>query len=654
MYAPFHGEADLPEFFEDLLTRLTSLIEIHVPSATILAGDFNAHLFRQRTARDKQFADFTRVLTQDGYECFPRNEKPYTYISGRSNSTIDHVFTRGLRIAGFEVVPHASAQHRPLHAVLEIPFLSTIEGVPAVGTAYWKSALKEKDFPDSLRVLDPITTNPTPHGLQAYYDKFANLISLATKRTRRKQPVQSWECFLMAGDVAELHRVQEAVSKTSRGSDTNPVALEQLHVRKKELELLTTKLMRKSLDAETQKLSEKASSHVDAWSVLSKLQSPGLQCPVPTDKLHAHFAKLSKTADTPLLPKPLPLPTGDTSDYEPLDPQDLTSALRDVNQASAAVPDGISPRMLCKTFATDVAFEFLFNLLAMCLLLAFVPDQWREATFFALYKGAGDPCDPSNYRGIALTSSFAKLYERVLLHRLLRWLRNSRLWMLPQFGFRSRCSCMHAIFLLRTTVLDVLRSGKGPVFAAFVDLQKAFPSVGRDALFDRMLRLGIPYYLVAAIRSFYVSNVARLRIDNSLTKDFFVAVGVLEGSVLSPCLFGVLFSVIWDLFQTTAFPTVRVRLYTLESMWFIAYADDLVILTLSAEKLERTLNKMSSELRKLNLKMRCLYIFNTPLYACIFVLNVSVDSIYHTCFFSCLVYLVILLQISCTIAVKYN
>jgi hypothetical protein len=274
--------------------------------------------------------------------------------------------------------------------------------------------------------------------------------------------------------------------------------------------------------------------------------------------------------------------------------------------------------MLCKTFTADVAFEFLFNLLAMCLLLAFVPDQWREATFFALYKGAGDPCDPSNYRGIALTSSFAKLYERVLLHRLHCWLRNSRLWMLPQFGFRSRCSCMHAIFLLRTTVLDILRGGKGPVFAAFVDLRKAFPSVGRDALFDRMLRLGIPYYLVAAIRSFYVSNVARLRIDNSLTKDFFVAIGVLEGSVLSPCLFGILFSVIWDLFPTTAFPTVRVRLYTLDSMWFIAYADDLVILTLSAEKLERTLNKMLAELRKLNLEMRCLHILYKYSYACIF------------------------------------
>jgi hypothetical protein len=242
----------------------------------------------------------------------------------------------------------------------------------------------------------------------------------------------------------------------------------------------------------------------------------------------------------------------------------------------------------------------------MCFVLGVVPLQWREAVLFALYKGAGDPVDANNYRAIALMSTFAKLYERVLLKRLLRWFRSSRLWLLPQFGFRAGSGCVHAIFLLRTLVLDIHNERRGPVFAAFVDLRKAFPSVGRDALFHRMLTLGIPYHLVLAVRSFYISNVARIRVDTSLTRDFFVAIGVLEGSVLSPCLFGILFSVIWDLFETTPFPTLDIRVYNINSVWFIAYADDLVVLTLCPKKLEKVLNKMAGELRKLNLQMRCL------------------------------------------------
>ncbi len=165
---------------------------------------------------------------------------------------------------------------------------------------------------------------------------------------------------------------------------------------------------------------------------------------------------------------------------------------------------------MCATFASGPAFEFLFNFMAMCLVLSFVPLQWREATMFVLYKGAGDPWDANNYRAIALTSAFGKLYERVLLGRLLRWFRSSRLWHLPQFGFRAGSSCTHAIFLLRTLVLDIMDTNRCSVFLAFVDLWKAFPSMGRDALFGRMLAIGVPYPLVAAIRAFYVSNIARL------------------------------------------------------------------------------------------------------------------------------------------------
>jgi hypothetical protein len=44
-----------------------------------------------------------------------------------------------------------------------------------------------------------------------------------------------------------------------------------------------------------------------------------------------------------------------------------------------------------KMFANGPAFEFLFNIYVMCFILAFVPLQWREATFFVLYRGAGDP-----------------------------------------------------------------------------------------------------------------------------------------------------------------------------------------------------------------------------------------------------------------------
>jgi hypothetical protein len=477
----------------------------------------------------------------------------------------------------------------------------------ALGTAYWRNKTRRQDFEQLLATAGSVLDSPTPAGLQQHYDKFETVIGLATKRTPKKLHAEAWESLLDNADVAQLAALRQTVSDLAFPADTDDRVRQQFVEKKKELEHLTTVLMRRALDSEADKLQKDAEAHADAWRVLSKLKSSGTQCPITTDKLLTHFSALAKSPDTPLLPLPLDVNLSN-DDFEPLEPAEVQDALRDVNQASAAGPDGITPRFLCSTFSAGIPFEFIFNLCAMCLLLAVVPLQWREATLFALYKGAGDPCDPNNYRAIALMSAFAKLYERILLKRLLRWFRSSRLWLLPQFGFRAGCSCVHAIFLLRTIILDIHNSRRLPVFAAFVDLKKAFPSVGRDALFQRMLVLGIPYRLVAAVRSFYISNVARLRVDNNVTRDFFVAIGVLEGSVLSPFLFGVIFSVIWDLFDTTPFPSVDVRVYNVDSVWLIAYADDLVVLALSQTKLEEVLNKMAQELAKLNLMMRCVSI----------------------------------------------
>jgi hypothetical protein len=609
VYAPFHSRGDHEDFFPNLRAQLDALSDIYLPSATIVAGDLNVHYFRPSKPRDRSFCEFVRAMERENYVLYPKSEQPFTYCSGPDVSTVDYVFLRGLDNPVFHVKPYVVAQHRPLVTRFRLPIVNLPQAEMALGTAYWRNKTRSAEFPELLVATGSVLDDPTPHGLQEHYNKFESVLQLATKRNPRKIRTEAWESMLDPSDIAKLSSLRQTVMELAFPADTDNRVRQQLAAKKKELEFLTTKLMKQALDMETEKLKEESTSHADAWRVLTKMKSTGSQCPITTDKLLSHFSSLAKQNDTPLLPQPLDPPSGSQSDdVEPLDPTEVQQALFEVNKSSAAGPDGISPRFLCSTFKDGLPFQFLFNLCAMCLVLAVVPLQWREATLFALYKGSGDPCDPNNYRAIALMSTFAKLYERLLLRRLLRWFRESRLWLLPQFGFRAGSGCVHAIFLLRTLILDIHNKRRAPVYAAFVDLKKAFPSVGRDALFRRMLDLGIPYTLVAAVRSFYVSNVARIRVDNNLTRDFFVAIGVLEGSVLSPFLFGVLFSVIWDLFDTTPFPSVNLQVYAADSVWFIAYADDLVVLTLSAEKLQEVLNKMARELSKLNLTMRCVFL----------------------------------------------
>ena len=279
----------------------------------------------------------------------------------------------------------------------------------------------------------------------------------------------------------------------------------------------------------------------------------------------------------------------------------------------------------------------MLTFIQSCFAFSFVPKQWKEAILFVFFKGKGDPRKPTSYRAISLTSILAKIYEKILLNRLTTWFLSTRLSKLPQFGFRKSCSTLHAVFQLRTLIMHLMSTTKAPVFVAFVDLQRAFPSVCRDSLFQRLLNMGAPKMLVAAIRAFYVANAAKLRVEDSLSVSFFVSLGVLEGSILSPALFGILFSAIWEFIATEAFPSIRrhvirregyffalfdiylmsflkdlLNIFSLLSfdnrlgIWFIAFADDLCVVALSPKCLEVALNTLRERMLEANLVMRCL------------------------------------------------
>jgi hypothetical protein len=220
-----------------------------------------------------------------------------------------------------------------------------------------------------------------------------------------------------------------------------------------------------------------------------------------------------------------------------------------------------------------------------------------------LYKGKGDPLDPNSYRGISLTAILAKMYERILLARLKRWTETTTIAQLPQFGFKAGSSTTQAVFVLQSVVHEVVSVARKALHAVFVDLTKAFPSLDRDRMFAFLQRKGVPPRLLRAIRSFYVGNSSKLRVDNLLSVTIHVTLGVLEGSVLSPFLFSTVFSMVWDFVTCTEFPNGRPRVLQVGEVWLIAFADDLVILSLSVDCLQSTLTRLFDALKEFNLIM---------------------------------------------------
>src|SRR5699024_7177242 len=107
-----------------------------------------------------------------------------------------------------------------------------------------------------------------------------------------------------------------------------------------------------------------------------------------------------------------------------------------------------------------------------------VPDDWRTGVVVPIFK-KGDKTECSNYRGITLLSLPGKIYAKLLESRV-------RVVVEPriadeQCGFRPGRSTTDQVFTLRQ-VQERAWAYNRPVFAAFVDLEKAYDRVPRDKL----------------------------------------------------------------------------------------------------------------------------------------------------------------------------
>ena len=98
-----------------------------------------------------------------------------------------------------------------------------------------------------------------------------------------------------------------------------------------------------------------------------------------------------------------------------------------------------------------------------------------------LYKGTGPATDPDNYRSIAITPPFAKLFMAVVNKRLTAEANARELHAPTQAGFRAHHSTIEQALILQTLVQHSLHT-KHPLCLAFIDLKRAYDSVNREKL----------------------------------------------------------------------------------------------------------------------------------------------------------------------------
>jgi len=157
-----------------------------------------------------------------------------------------------------------------------------------------------------------------------------------------------------------------------------------------------------------------------------------------------------------------------------------------------------------------------------------VPDDFGLGIIIPLVKDkSGD------FNSITLTPIISMLLESVLL----TWCEDQLVVDDLQFGFRKHIGCADAIFTLMVYyVVDHLKSRGSTVYAAALDISKAFDTVNHSQLMLKLAQVCIPNWVTNLISNWYTKLHVAVRWNGFMSVYFKVNNGVRQGSILSPGL----------------------------------------------------------------------------------------------------------------------
>ena len=160
-----------------------------------------------------------------------------------------------------------------------------------------------------------------------------------------------------------------------------------------------------------------------------------------------------------------------------------------------------------------------------------------------------------------------------------------------------------AIFLCRTTIDHSLSAGA----MLTLDVGKAFDKVNHYKLFVSLFKAGMPICFVLWLANWSSKLFVAVKWNDNLSYWFWVSSAVRLGSVLSPALFTVLVNVF-----TVHITSADLGCYINRTIVsYVLYADDVILLSVSVNVLQRMLNIVSRTAESLLLQ------FNAKTSTCI-------------------------------------
>ena len=173
-------------------------------------------------------------------------------------------------------------------------------------------------------------------------------------------------------------------------------------------------------------------------------------------------------------------------------PAEFLAAAHNLFASTATGTDKVAYPML--KHLPRFGVDFLLHIFNLSWTLHFFSSIWKTSSIIPIHK-MGKPLDsPASFRSISLTSCVSKLFERIILSRLLFFLESNSILFPRQAGFRPGRSTLDQILYLSQSISDGFNKPRSDsrTILSTIDFSKAFDSVWHPALFHKLISAGLP------------------------------------------------------------------------------------------------------------------------------------------------------------------
>jgi ribonuclease HI len=162
--------------------------------------------------------------------------------------------------------------------------------------------------------------------------------------------------------------------------------------------------------------------------------------------------------------------------------------------------------------------------------------EWKTAIVLPIYKPGKDKHSPESYRPISLTSALCKINEKLITTRLIWFLETNNIINPAQSAYRKNRSTLDHLIRLTDNINKTINNKRHTV-GIFFDFSHAFDMIWKQGLLHKLDRIGISGRIKSWIADFLENRKIKVKINNTISKEFRLDNGTPQGSVISPILF---------------------------------------------------------------------------------------------------------------------